>query len=252
MINRAAQGMFSVVTRTPSESDRITAFDYASYAFLTGAAPSTELVLVRHGQQDHPGASRPFVENRDPPLSDTGRRQAEAVGRRFADQQVDVVYSSDLTRARATGQAVAGHHGLAVIVMPALREVEILRDVPADRTLEDHFGPVLISGLRERMMFERSWDVYPGGESSAEFRQRVVTALEGIATSHPGSRVVVACHGGVINAYLAHHLGIAADLFFRPAHTAVNVMVAGAHGVRAVRTIGDVHHLDATPDLVTY
>lgn len=240
------------MTRTPGPTAGITAFDYAGYSFLTDGAPSTEIVLVRHGQQAHPRADRPFVENRNPPLSSAGERQAAALGRQFAGERVDVVYSSDLARAQQTGAAVAGHHGLEVVVMGELREIEILRGVPEGMTLEEYFGPVLLSGLRERMMFEKSWDVYPAGESSADFRQRVVTAVEGIATSHPGSRVVVACHGGVINAYLAHHLGIAVDMFFRPAHTAVNVVVAGQHGVRAVRTIGDVHHLDATPDLVTY
>jgi broad specificity phosphatase PhoE len=106
--------------------------------------------------------------------------------------------------------------------------------------------------VRERMMVERRWDVYPYSESSAEFRKRVVNAIEGIAASHEGERVVVACHGGVINVYLAHHLGIDYDMFFRPAHTSINVVLAGHHGVRALRTLGDVHHLAGEPDLVTY
>jgi hypothetical protein len=65
--------------------------------------------------------------------------------------------------------------------------------------------------------------------------------------------VVIACHGGVINAYVAHHLGIREDMFFRPGHTAVNVVAAG-HGVRALRSLNDLHHLSVPGEygLTTY
>jgi hypothetical protein len=42
-------------------------------------------------------------------------------------------------------------------------------------------------------------------------------------------------------------------MFFRPAHTAVNVVLAGDTGVRALRSLGDVNHLERNADqLVTY
>jgi broad specificity phosphatase PhoE len=100
------------------------------------------------------------------------------------------------------------------------------------------------------MMCEKSWDVYPCSEPSRDFRKRVVNTIEGIAAAHDGQRVVIVCHGGVINAYLAHHLGIGYDMFFRPQHASINVVLAGHHGIRAPRTLGDTHHLRA--DQVTY
>ena len=78
-------------------------FDYGSYAFLTGVEPVTELCLVRHGQQAILGGQGPIGDAVDPPLSEIGRRQAELVGRRFADERVDAVYSSTLARAHADG-----------------------------------------------------------------------------------------------------------------------------------------------------
>jgi hypothetical protein len=32
----------------------------------------------------------------------------------------------------------------------------------------------------------------------------------------------------------------------------VNVVLAGHHGVRALQTLGDIHHLDGHLDLVSY
>jgi hypothetical protein len=56
----------------------------------------------------------------------------------------------------------------------------------------------------------------------------------------------------VINAYIAHHLGIGCDMFFWPPHASINVVLAGHHGIRALRALGDVQHLAAEPELVTH
>lgn len=236
---------------SPAPAGRIpSVFDQA---FLTNVEPVTELVLVRHGQQHVPDPRLgPVGDLIDPELSEIGRRQAERVGRRFSGTRIDAVYSSNLRRARDTGAQIARHHGLEPIVMTDLREVEVFRDIPPDKSAVEFVGRDLMLGVRERMVAERRWDVYPFSESSFEFRKRTVNAIEAIAATNSGRRVAVACHGGVINAYLAHHLGIAEDMFFRPAHTAVNVVLAGQHGVRALQSLGDVRHLDDDPELVTY
>jgi broad specificity phosphatase PhoE len=222
-------------------------------AFLTGVQPVTELVLVRHGEQDVPDPrSGPVGDLIDPPLSERGREQARLVGERFRGTRVDAVYTSNLRRAHDTGRAIAGLHGVECIVLDDLREVEIFRDIPPEQNAVDYVGRELLLGIRERMMTEKNWDVYPFSESSFEFRKRTVNAIEAIVAGNEGKRVVVACHGGVINTYIGHHLGVAHDMFFRPAHTAVNTVLAGHHGVRALQTLGDVHHLDGHPHLVSY
>jgi probable phosphoglycerate mutase len=240
---------------TPPPTGRApTVFDYGWYAFLTEAEPVTELVLVRHAQQAHlsTGSDR-FADAIDPVLSALGERQAELVGKRLAGERVDAVYTSALQRAHSTAFQLARHHGLEPVTLVDLREIELFRDIAAEQSVEDALGRPLLMGVRERMMTERRWDVYPLSESSAEFRKRVVNSIEGIAAMHEGQRVLVACHGGVINAYLAHHLGIAEDMFFRPAHTSVNVVRVGHHGVRAVHLLGDVHHLTSEgAELVSY
>src|SRR5205085_1259244 len=106
-------------------------------------------------------------------------------------------------------------------------------------------------GIRERMISERRWDVFPYSESSFEFRKRTVNAIEAIVAGNRGRRIVVACHGGVINSYIGHVLGVSEDMLFRPAHTAVNVVLAGTR-VRALQSLGDVHHLVGETGLVTH
>jgi broad specificity phosphatase PhoE len=220
-------------------------------AFLTNLPDVTELVLVRHGEQEADRVGGKLGNLIDPPLSARGREQARLVGERFADSHIDAVYSSQLLRAHDTGAAIAGHHGLTPVVITHLEEIRLFQGLPADQTMLDVLGPVLLRGMRARMVAEKNWDVYPGSEGSAVFRGRVVMAIDGIAATHPGGRVVVACHGGVINAYLAHHLGVGMDMFFRPTHTAVNVVWA-KEAVRSLRSLNDVRHLEHDPTLLTH
>ena len=54
------------------------------------------------------------------------------------------------------------------------------------------------------------------------------TRSSGIVAAHPGQRVAVVCHGGVINAYAAHVLGIDDPLFFLPTYTSISRVLRGA------------------------
>jgi broad specificity phosphatase PhoE len=211
--------------------------------FLTDMEDVTQVILVRHGEQYVPDwRGGPIGDTIDPPLSERGVRQAELVGLRFSTQRIDAVYASPLRRALETGRQVARHHRLEPVVWADLREVEVFRHVPPEKTAAEFIGRELLAGIRERFLYERSWDVYPHSETSADFRRRTVNAIEAIIAANEGKRVVVACHGGVINAYIGHIIRSPYDMFFRPAHTSVSV-VAAAGGIRAVHSLNDVHHL---------
>ena len=138
-------------------------------AFLTGVEDVTQIILVRHGEQyiaDPRGG--PFGETIDPPLSERGQRQALLVGMKFSTLHVDVVYASPLKRALETGRQIARHHRLEPVVLHDLREVEVFRDIPPDQSAVEFMGEHLRTGIRERMLHEKKWDVYPYSESSFE------------------------------------------------------------------------------------
>ena len=215
-------------------------------AFLTDVEDVTQLIFVRHGEQHIPDPrGGPIGDTFDPPLTERGQRQAAAVAERLSVDRMDAVYASPLKRAFETGKEIARHHRLEPIVMPDLREVEIFREIPADKPAVDFLGRSLLPGIRERMLRERSWDVYPYSESSFGFRKRTVNAIEAIIAENEGKRVVIACHGGVINAYIGHIIGVDYDMFFRPAHCSISVVFSGDGGVRALQSLNDVHHLRA-------
>ena len=192
-----------------------------------------ELILIRHGlpiRQENP-AGAPA----DPPLSDEGRAQAEAVARWLAGEHLDALYASPLLRARQTAEPLARVHGLAVEIEPGVIELdhESERYVPLEELkLEDP------EAWRAMLTAEGY-----GGVDLPAFRRRVVLTLEAIAQRHPGGRVAVACHGGVVNAWASHLLQLEAPLFFEPAYTSVSRFLAASSGERSIRSLNETGHL---------
>jgi broad specificity phosphatase PhoE len=221
--------------------------------FLIGVDEATEVLLIRHAQQDIDSPEGATVGDWiDPPLSEHGRMQARLVGEALSTLNLNAVFASPLRRARETAEAVAQQHRLEIQTLDDLREVEIFRDVPGDLRAVDFLGEDLLEAVRLRMLHERSWDVYPHSEPSADFRKRAINAVETAIARNAGERIAVVCHGGVINAYVGHIIRSPFDMFFRPAHTSVNTVVAGDER-RVLRTLNDIHHLrTAEGDLLSY
>ncbi|MFI5063648.1 MAG: histidine phosphatase family protein [Streptosporangiales bacterium] len=163
---------------------------------------ATELLLIRHGESQaaYPDKPFPLVDGHaDPELAPEGREQAERLAGRLADTPIDALYVTTLRRTAQTAAPLAARLGLAPQVEPDLREVHLgeweaglFRKMVADN-----------HPLAERMWAEERWDVIPGAEPAGVFAARVGGALRRIAADHPGQRVAVVSHGGVIAQALA-------------------------------------------------
>ena len=74
-------------------------------------------------------------------------------------------------------------------------------------------------------------------------RRQVAAALERIVGAHPGGRVAIVCHGGVVNAWAAHVLGLEPTLFFQPGYTSVSRFLAAGSGERSILSLNETAHL---------
>ncbi len=117
----------------------------------------------------------------------------------------------------------------------------------------DHYIPM--EELREtkddrwQAMIEGRWEDY-GGENPERFRERIVPKLEGVIDAHPGETVIVVCHGGVINVYLAAILGLSQHLWFDPGYTSITRVRAARSGERSLASLNETAHLYATREEV--
>lgn len=222
----------------PRVSDRNFLTD-AMLAFEVG-----ELILVRHGQQaTYDDVDPERKHGADNALSDLGERQALVVADTLAHEHVDAVYSSDMRRAVATAVPIAAAHGLAFTVVPDLFEIVGFRDMPAGMNVLDFLGPGGFQAMTERFAIERRWDVMPHSETSARFRGRVRSRISHIVASHgEHERVVIVCHGGVINAIVADVLGSHADMISYMSHASITRIVRG-QGRLMLRALNQDQHL---------
>ena len=178
----------------------------------------------------------------DSPVSALGQRQAEAVGQRLAPARIGRVYSSNMRRAHDTANAIARHHGLTTVVVPDLREIDLWQRAPQDKGLLDIYTREQLADIYREVTRTRKHEAYPYCEDVDVFRERVFGAFDRIVDESVGMRVVVACHGGVINAILSRVLGSVFDHLVSVHHTSITVLRA-ADTRRFLLTINDYSHV---------
>ena len=200
-----------------------------------------EVVLVRHGQQIPPEQRNPD-QRFDPPLSAIGERQVQAVADHLADESIDAVYASGLERAHRTGLGIAARHDLDVTVVDDLREIELFNAIPAGESWATMNARPEMQEAGAAFVQSGRWSAFPHGETSEAFRERVERGMRQVISNHPTGKIVVACHGGVINTYLAVLLGIDRDFWYRTAHCSVNRLLVGQTH-QAVWNLNETHHL---------
>ena len=163
----------------------------------------TTIYLIRHAEAEG-NLYRIAQGQHESSLTDRGRRQVQALERRFAGVRIDAVYASDLYRTRATAAAIYKPKGLPLHPAPGLREIcvgdwegrtwgDIARQYPQEMA---DFG--------SRM---DRWSI-PGAETPAQVLARVRGTVEDIARENPGRTLALFSHGYAIRLLLANLQGI--------------------------------------------
>lgn len=213
---------------------------FSQYRFKLPPA-ATDVLLIRHGESAPMNASGfPTTEagQADPELSPDGHQQAKAVSARLAGVGLDALYVSSLRRTQQTVAPLCAATGLVPTVEPDLREIYLgeweggeFRRRAIDR--DPRMMELLAGG---------PWSLVPGGEAPEFFAARVRGALERIHAAHPGQRVAVVCHGGVIGQVIALATGANPLAFMACDNSAISQVVL--HGsLWIVRRFNDTEHL---------
>lgn len=186
-----------------------------------------ELILIRHGL---PVRS---AETADPELSEAGHDQARRVAAPLGGQAIDEIWASTMRRAIQTAEPLAKVLGLPIKTHEDIAEFD--RGSGAYTPMEEL--------KREDYA---AWLAFAQGQHEVDivgFQAAVVTALEAIVDANPGRRVAVFCHGGVINVWTAHVLGMAPRLFFEPVYTSIHRYMCARSGQKNLVSLNDAHHL---------
>jgi 2,3-bisphosphoglycerate-dependent phosphoglycerate mutase len=200
------------------------------------------LILIRHGETEWNREGRIQGYHRDSPLTASGRAQAQRLAQRLAGEGLGALHSSDSARARQTAAPIAAAMKVDVAYDAALRE----------RSYGEFEGWTYEELEREQPEAYRKFHsrdpayAPPGGESGAQFRDRILAALERVAASAGKGLAAVVTHGGVLGVIYRHVNGAAPDSRRDYSlHNASINRILYEGGRWSIEAWGDVSHLAA-------
>lgn len=164
------------------------------------------LILVRHGQTEWNQLGR--IHGRtDIPLNDTGIMQARAAGEWLSQRRIDAVYSSPMQRAFDTATEIARPHGLPVISLDDIIEIDF--GLWEKKTADE------LKKLYPEYWNDWSWHLDEDksanmqAESAYTILNRVKRALNSIFEENTaGSTAVVVSHTMPIKLIMANAIGL--------------------------------------------
>lgn len=163
----------------------------------------TTLIVVRHGQSVS-NVNGTFTGQMDSPLTELGVLQAQRTAEYLKDRKIDVIYSSDLSRAMQTAEPVARMHGLNIIPDVRLREI-------CGGDWEGKCGAEIEEIYPENYAIWKT-DVYrstpDGGESFVAVAERVNEMLGEILQKHRGECVALFSHALAVRALACKWFGL--------------------------------------------
>lgn len=202
----------------------------------------TYVYIIRHAESEG-NLYRRIHGHYDGLVTEMGKKQIEALKKRFENVQIDAVYSSDLFRTRATAAAIYVPKQLKLNTTPELREVsmgvwedmcwaDVERDTPED--------------YRNYNKAPHKWNV-SGCENFYRLSERITGAVKAIAEKHDGETVAIFTHGGAIRALLCTVMKLPPEEISRVFYcdnTAVSLLTYN-NGELSIEYMNDNNHLPA-------
>lgn len=162
----------------------------------------TSFYLVRHGQSlwNEQGL---IQGQANPILSDLGKKQAVKLARIFEKLPINLIFTSDLLRARQTASIIKKEKDVPLFTSKKLREqsLGIFEGKPYSfwdnqfRKITDRYISLTDE---EKFLFKLSEDM----ESDKEVVNRFIAYLKKIGSKHKNKNVLIVTHGSVLRYFL--------------------------------------------------
>lgn len=163
---------------------------------------ATKLIIIRHGATDWNIENR-YQGHKDMPLNEVGRAQVLQLADQLANENVDVVYSSDLTRAIQTADLIFGQRGIPIYKTDRLRECNFgTWEGFTMEELKEKVPQEVAAFQADPINF-----VSPHGESRNQMARRVTKMIEEIVHTHPNKTIAIVTHDGPIAAIMTYVTG---------------------------------------------
>ncbi|MFU0828375.1 MAG: Phosphoglycerate mutase [Lachnoclostridium sp.] len=203
-----------------------------------------QIYLIRHGKQNS------TLCNVDVELSKEGFMQADLLGKRLENYEIEAIYSSHLIRAVQTAQVVNKYVKKNHYIRENIAEISFGEmEGKSDEYINEHFAE-----FKTEQMKLKEDIPYPGGECGRDvYKRAILTINEIIQTDY--NKVAVITHGGVIRALIAGLFGINMAkkllLGFSLENTSITELVYDKKNDRFyLQRFNDYAHLESRPELI--
>ena len=158
------------------------------------------IYLIRHGRQNSK------LCNVDVELSPEGREQADLVGKRLQTYHIDVVYSSQLIRAKETADIINKYLNKPRVIEERIQEANFgTMTGMTNEAIDEKYGDYLAQ--RSTMTTDMT---YPDGENCQMVYERAKAGLDDIvkdSLEKGYENICIVTHGGVLRALVTGIMG---------------------------------------------
>lgn len=146
----------------------------------------TNIYLVRHAHSTY------SADERNRPLSEKGKSDAQLITQVMKSKSIDVVLSSPYKRAFQTIQKIANYSQLHIDIVEDFKERK-LADIP----IEDFNSAIL-------KLWQDENYAHTGGESNLVAQARAINALNDVLKKYKNKNIVIGTHGNIMALIMNH------------------------------------------------
>ncbi|HEY8361392.1 MAG TPA: histidine phosphatase family protein [Tissierellaceae bacterium] len=199
----------------------------------------TKIYLIRHGQSEW-NLLYKIQGQKDAPLTDLGKEQARKLGERLVGEKIDIIYSSDLSRALETARIISSIVNKPVVATNEFREI--------------NFGPwegLTLKEIRNKFKEEYSiWMSSPekfrleGAETLEALKRRVMSYVNKIIKENKDKNIAIVSHNATLKVIILSLLNIGLSYYKNFSLNNVSLSIIECRDYNNVLTLfNDTSHL---------
>lgn len=163
----------------------------------------TKIFLIRHGQSEWNSLNK-IQGQKDTILTDLGKKQALFLGNRLIDEKIDVIYTSDLTRAYNTAEIISNKINKPLVVNETIREINFgLWEGLTIEEIKNLYKDEYSTWIKEPEKLN-----IQGFENLISLQKRAINAVNEIILENLGKNIAIVSHGAILKTMILGLLGI--------------------------------------------
>lgn len=179
----------------------------------------TKIYLIRHGQSEWNKETR-IQGQKNTKLTDYGKEQAIKLGKRLINENIHIIYSSDLERAYNTGKLISNSIHKQLIPSKSLREMNFgLWEGLTINEIKDSFDEDYTKWRKDPHTLRIN-----GAESLFELKERSMGFVNQIINMNQGKNIAIVSHSATLKTIILGLLGL--DLSYYKNFTLSNVSLS--------------------------